>query len=108
MTIETYNLTCGSDSVPKSMIFEQMVIRAQKTVEHYIGDLYHDALWMQKGVPNKLEPGESFVFTWAVRDYGTAIGESLSPSELAEHKDAWKVTITYDLAYRMILTFESL
>ena len=108
MTIETYNLTYGRDSVPKSLIFEQMVIRAQKTVEHYIGDLYHDVLWMQHGIPDKLELDESFAFTWAVREYGTAIGEHLSPRELADHKAAWKVTISYEQGYRMILTFESL
>jgi hypothetical protein len=51
-----------------SGIFAQMVERSRDVVEHYVGDLFHDAEWLRTYVTGPV------VFYWTTREYGTYIG----------------------------------
>lgn len=54
--------------VLQSSIFGELVKLATDTVEHYHGDLFHDATWIRSHVT------ETLVFYWSCDDYGTQIG----------------------------------
>lgn len=50
-------------------VFGELVKLAAPVVMHYVGDLWHDAMWL-----DKLQgPGR---FYFSVREYGTSIGEN--------------------------------
>lgn len=56
-------------SCVNSLLFGEMVRRAQPTLAHYQGDLFHDARWMERHVTGPT------TFWWVHREWGTHIGD---------------------------------
>lgn len=57
-------------STIRALTYGKMIELARDTVQYYISDLYHDALWLNQEL---IEPGE---FQWIARESGTWIGET--------------------------------
>lgn len=56
----------------RARIFGEMIKLAGNTVEHYHGDFYHDAMWLNEHM-NEME----FSFYWGFDNCGTAMGTDL-------------------------------
>lgn len=72
----------GSGLVRKSAIFGQLVTFAIPHVQHYVGDLFHDATWLNEHIP-RLDPNDphaTFEFYFGWRDTGTSIGTDFTPT----------------------------
>lgn len=65
-----HDLTESSLVSVKAHLFGQMVRRARPIHEHYLGDIYHDALWIDKRY-NEVP----FSFTWGFSESHTSIGD---------------------------------
>lgn len=89
-------------SVVRALLFGAMVERARPVVQHYLSDLYHDAVWVSEHVVGATE------FLWMVRENGTDLGELAQVQErissreprvlyhvaLTEERGTWWATFT--------------
>lgn len=90
-------------------IFAEMLSLALPTVKHYQSDLYHDALWLAKGMPTN-EP-----WWFGIRESGTSIGTdhrlvsayNAKTYRMVVHRnerDAWVLTASVETeeSYRLM------
>jgi hypothetical protein len=69
-TISASHFLCsGYENPSLATAFGHLLALADGVIEHYRGDLFHDALWMEKHLHDA-----GGMFYWAPRLTGTAIG----------------------------------
>jgi hypothetical protein len=56
----------------KAHLYNELMERL--TAKHYLGDMFHDALWLEAHLNEKVWQGENFSFVWITREWGTHIG----------------------------------
>lgn len=95
MTKESYFLTGtvtwqdGHDSI-RAKLFQNLLTLADETVTHYRGDLYHDAVWIDREVHGPC------TFYFAVRSAGTSISFSKDDVTKMANDRLYEVTLTDD------------
>lgn len=72
-------------------IFGTLIKLAEGRVEHYRGDLFHDALWLSENITGAMS------FDWVARESGTFIGEVC----LHVKDDEWANTARYRFSLRV-------
>lgn len=81
---------CFEDGISYSVrakVFGVLVRLAAPIVDHYHGDLYHDAHWLDDHVEGPMH------FYFGVRDTGTAIGTDRDLI-VKYNTDAWRIDLT--------------
>lgn len=77
----------------RAALFGELVKLATPLVEHYHGDVYHDAIWVQANVTGPME------FFFGADDCGTAIGTDLGYVAMSR-KQVWHVNLTRDYRFK--------
>jgi hypothetical protein len=84
------DMLCNHDfgASVKGLLFAKLAEKAVPIVKHYLGDLYHDAAWLDAHVTGPC------TFYYSVRLTGTSIGENASLVEIGAYK-MWRVTLDH-------------
>lgn len=100
--IEVVTLARGREDLPHSLLFAHLVRRAFGVIEHYHGDLFHDAMWLKENVH-----GRDARFYWSVRETGTSIGiDPYLVALLGGHEDClWQIDVHLDERGNWVATF---
>jgi hypothetical protein len=77
----------------KPQVFAVLHQLTHERVQHYQGDYYHDALWIERHVPAHVGRGVTFSFYYGARDTGTSIGDDFALVAIG-NEHVWEVQIT--------------
>lgn len=71
----------------RATLFEVLLKLTQGRVEHYLSDLYHDAIWLKEQVSGPT------VFFYGLRDSGTDLSDDEAHVRII-NKKVWRVELT--------------
>lgn len=100
-------IRCGDPDIRNGLprVFGALVVLAGPIVHMYHGDLFHDALWLDKHTT-----GREFTFTWSAGEAGTCIGANeddvRKAADTLGHRLICRVAVALDERDRTVLTVE--